>query len=336
MSIEKMQVVNFQRHRDLTVEFDERITTIIGDTDTGKSSLMRALRWLSSNRPAGDSFVRRGSDGAMVRARVDGQTIRRSRSGSDNVYALGKGEYRAFGSGVPEDVARLLKITELNFQGQHDAPFWFDLSPPELARQLNKIADLDSIDRVVAFLSSRERSLKAEAEVVEKRLVEAREGRKALDWVADADAALKSLEKRQGDLRKVDEEIASIEKLVREASDVAVVASRLLPDLTNLDELYDRLEKAKADEASLETVLLRAIEAQDFANRPIPDTSGLDDLWQRLGEAEREHGELDGLVTSIRATEGLVRERSLLLSASEKRLKKETGGRCPICGGELR
>lgn len=56
----KLRIQNFQAHKDTTIEFD-RITTIVGGpSDTGKSAVLRALKWVVKNEPKGTSFIRDG------------------------------------------------------------------------------------------------------------------------------------------------------------------------------------------------------------------------------------------------------------------------------------
>ena len=73
--LEKLRIINFQKHEDLTVSFDDRITTIVGPSDVGKSAVLRALRWVLTNQPDGSGFIREGEKNASVVLRVDGRTI---------------------------------------------------------------------------------------------------------------------------------------------------------------------------------------------------------------------------------------------------------------------
>ena len=73
--IDRVQILNFQRHGELKIVFDEQITTIVGPSDTGKSSVLRAIRWVAFNRPLGDGFIRFGENECVVRLWVDGRKI---------------------------------------------------------------------------------------------------------------------------------------------------------------------------------------------------------------------------------------------------------------------
>ena len=169
--LERIKIEGFQVHEKLDVVLDPQITTIVGETDAGKSSLIRAIRWLVLNKPRGEGFINFDMKQCFVRAKIDGTMFRRIKGGKANTYTLGKDKvFKAFGNDVPPEIQDLLSISDLNFQMQHDAPFWFSLSAAEVGRQLNKIVDLELIDRAATKLNGQVRSLRSEVNVIEKRL----------------------------------------------------------------------------------------------------------------------------------------------------------------------
>ncbi len=64
--------VRYQAHDPFALDFDPLVTVLIGPSDAGKSSLLRALRWLATNRPEGDSFVPWGGTKASAVLTLDG------------------------------------------------------------------------------------------------------------------------------------------------------------------------------------------------------------------------------------------------------------------------
>ena len=185
---EKLYIQNFQAHTKTKIEFDPGVTTIIGPSDVGKSAVLRALRWLCLNAPQGSAFIRHQTPGTAIKLIVDGQLITRKRTANENLYAINQEPpFKSFGFGVPEPIVSLLHVSDLNFQQQHDAPFWLSLSPAEVARQLNAIVNLSEIDRALAHSSKCVRDTAKETEVCLKRLKTARQDRDALEWVQEAE-----------------------------------------------------------------------------------------------------------------------------------------------------
>lgn len=252
--IESVLLKNFQRHEKLRVDFDPHLTVLTGPTDAGKSSVLRAIKWVCTNRPGGNSFARLESGGDVsVRLKVDGTTLRRSRDGGRNLYVLGGEEYRAFGTGVPDPVVGLLNVNDLNFQGQHDAAFFFSLPPGEVAKRLNAVVDLDLIDTTLANAAAEVRRARSGEELTKGRLEECTRKRDELSWIKEADADLKSLERIQEDTDAKRVRIAAVESLIvevrgldkerREASEMRKDALASLGKTEIVISLRERLER---------------------------------------------------------------------------------------------
>ena len=169
MKLKSIKLVNFQAHSELEVGFSPGITTIIGPTDQGKSAVLRALGWCCLNDIAGDEFIKQGSKKTSVHVTAqnkDGEESvigrTRSKGGAINKYEIEGEELKSFGQGTPQPVQDLLALGPINFQKQHDPPFWFCETAGEVSRQLNAVIDLTVIDSSLAYVSSlvRENQLK--------------------------------------------------------------------------------------------------------------------------------------------------------------------------------
>jgi exonuclease SbcC len=179
----RLKIKNFQPHEVLEVELDPLVTVFVGATDKGKSSVLRSLRWLSLNDPQGEAFIRWGSVSALARLEVDGRVVIRKRGGGVNLYSLDGDKFKSFGTKVPDPIAELLNVDEVNFAGQLDAPFWFLLSPPQVSRELNAIVNLSAIDSALSNVAAAVRQAKSEVEIVEAHLREAKAESKRLESV---------------------------------------------------------------------------------------------------------------------------------------------------------
>ncbi len=81
---------NFQSHKYSIVEFNEGLNVIVGPSDTGKSAIIRGIKWALYNEPAGDYFIREGGerDCTVTLEFSDNTKVKRYRSKSKNVYIL--------------------------------------------------------------------------------------------------------------------------------------------------------------------------------------------------------------------------------------------------------
>ena len=336
--IEKLLLENFQRHERLDVKLDRGITTLVGPSDAGKSAVIRALRWLALNRPRGDSFVMFGRDFARVRVKTDGKVAVRERGKKLNGYRLDKAEFRAFRDDVPQSIAALLGLSDLNFQGQHDAPFWFGLSPPELARKLNEVVDLELIDRVAERLASRLRSVRAEAEVVDRRLEQAKQGLKELAFVPVAAKDLKWLEELKRRSDHLVEKFTDLNGMVREANKWTEEQGRKrkLSGLGQEASLAGGIVVGLSRKVGLLRELIDDIDAEKAkASGSLPGLSELRRSESVGVKIAKEASQLAGAIITVRTTRDNLRKLLDELAAAEEKLKKETGGRCPLCGGPM-
>ena len=77
--LESLDITNFQKHSTYHIDFDPYLTVLVGPTNIGKSSLLRAIRWCMLNTPSGDSFIKQGESFTSVKLKVDNHTIERKR-----------------------------------------------------------------------------------------------------------------------------------------------------------------------------------------------------------------------------------------------------------------
>jgi chromosome segregation ATPase len=206
MPVEFAHAENFQRHENRTITFDPRLTTFIGQTDAGKSSMLRLLRWVALNTPDGDAFIRIGSKGAIGTVRIDGHEIRRVRmANGTNEYYLDGEKFVAFGTGVPQKIQDVLKLSRLNFVGQKEPDYWFSQSPSEVSRQLNAIVDLGVIDETNENIGKIIWQCQEAVRTSMARLKDSKEKRDALAWVDAADQQLKAVEQVEIDRQRISE-----------------------------------------------------------------------------------------------------------------------------------
>lgn len=293
--IESLSIRDFQCHHHLRIDFDERITTIVGRTDSGKSSILRAFKWVCTNRPAGDGFVQRGSQTpCKVTLRADEAAIIRIRGEGRNLYKLDGHVFKSFGAGVPEELVSLLALGPENFAGQHDFPFWFMLSPGEVSRELNSIVNLGLIDSTLANLATELRKARARIEVSEERLKEATERTTRLSWVREADADLSRLEEQEESL---EEKRGRIERL-----------GRLLSDLGRLSSAARKAESV------------------------LPLAQRVEELWEKKMNDLKELEKLGDLLERLISAQEDIEKMTKLRMEFEKEIKELVKDGCPICG----
>ncbi len=237
---------NFQRHKKRVLRFDKRVTVIVGSTDRGKSSIIRALRWVSLNAgPA--NIVRWGADKAVVSLKVGKSTVTRRKGGS-NTYVLDGKKFKAFGTEVPPEIEGVLGMSDINFQRQHSAAFWFSETSGTISKRLNEIVNLGVIDSSLKKVATELRTLKTSVGISRDRLATAKDTRRELRFVKELEAELAELEKLWQDFCEAGNEHTALEEWVNKAREQKRAVGVEVPSLVEAEQAKE------AFEASLENL----------------------------------------------------------------------------------
>lgn len=256
--LEKLLVWNFQKHEYREVNFDPFITTFVGKSSSGKSSLLRALRWVLINKPNNDSFISFNQEYSKVKLFLDSHSLVRKRGKSSNLYILDKKKFSSFGTSVPEEISNLVNVGEVNFQRQLDPYWFFALSPGEIAKELNSIINLGLIDKTLFNLSSELRKAKSVVALSEERLTRARVLKEELSWVEQANLDLEKLEKKEAEIDDLSKRASTLEDIVtrlRGASEVRERCKGALEAILGVLERAGSLQKEKERIDSLESLI---------------------------------------------------------------------------------
>ena len=189
--IDLLEIENFQSHQLSEFEFTPGVNVIMGTSNSGKSAVIRALRWMISNQPRGDSFrshwCKKKENTAATIVKYDGTVISRQRNSTTNKYTLAASaededmSFEALRANVPEEIQTSLNLTEINIQSQFNPYFLISDTPGEVAKVLNKHTGLEIIDKVLKAATgnllkiSNKISVLTEQEEKQKKTVESYE-----------------------------------------------------------------------------------------------------------------------------------------------------------------
>jgi DNA repair ATPase RecN len=167
--ISSIKISGFQSHKDTTLALSPGVNFLLGQSDSGKSAIIRALLWVFQNRPGGDSFVSTFANEARVEVVVDGHTVVRLRNKTTNCYSLDGLVFNAIGTDVPKEILDVLNVGNENVNRQLDAPYLLSMSPGETASHFNAIANLTKIDTGTQKVNSSIRELTADIKYKESQ-----------------------------------------------------------------------------------------------------------------------------------------------------------------------
>ncbi len=297
--IKSVCVKNFQSHADnSTLTLAPGVNVVVGQSDSGKTAIIRALKWLATNRPLGNAFKSlNGKGDTTVKVELDDDVVIHE-PGTYVLESRGKrDEWNAIGTGVPETVTQMLNLSDLSWQDQMDAPFLLSASAGEVARTLNDVADLDRIDTALSNINGMLRTNRME--------------------MTEAVRAKQSTDLELADYRSLDRLIAE--------------AERLLKLETKLDYLNERVELA--DELIKERKVLDAKAERQID--PGPAEEMLDLLMDFVGqrkEEEARHSTARMMRHELLAAEAKLAENTKTIERLEKKWQDEFPDQCPLCG----
>jgi exonuclease SbcC len=159
-----LKLINFEAHKNTKICFSKRKTVIVGDNDTGKTSIFVAWIWLNTNRPRGKTFIREGAKFCKVVAGYDSFIIERELSSKVNCYRIIKKdkiqEFNVIKDSVPLEIQELLKFDENSFQSQSEAAFFILKPAGQIAQLINKVTGIENIQKVIVEINRRIRENK--------------------------------------------------------------------------------------------------------------------------------------------------------------------------------
>lgn len=334
--IRYVELLNWQKHRRLRIDFDP-ITTFVGPSDSGKSAILRALRYVCLNKIGVRKFCTWGTEKARVRLGLEkGVVVSRQRGpGATNTYRLGKRTFKAFGAQPPAEVAAVLNVDELSFHRQIESPFWFTTSAGEVSKNLNKIVDLGSIDTTLHNLSAELRKTSAEVVFTDERLTIATGALVDLRWARKADRDLRRVEREQA--ANVEEAVRAsrlgllVDEALR-ARDLSRTLRRACRDLEKVLRLAETAHQVGEDVLGLQVAVADLREAQAAVEAPVPDLGPVERRARNLITLEERTKALRALVYRARLAQETIKECASAHKKIGDRLYREMGEKCPLCG----
>jgi len=267
MKIKNLQLKNFQKHSELSLDLKDNVNIIYGKSDAGKSCIRRAIEWcLFSESISG--IRKEGSKQTSVLIEFDnGIELERIKSASINRYILRKdGEekvYDAIGRSMPEEIVDIINMKpitiddqeiNLNISRQLDSPFLLGkvYSGSFRMKLFNKLTGNDLLDKVLKSFSKDLRQInideknyieqleedRAKLETIEK---EYETKQKTYDII---NHKFQKIKKKQERLDKLNDLLQNITELRRAILDVDTELDNIQDiDINKVEELKSKIHR---------------------------------------------------------------------------------------------
>ncbi|MBU5669058.1 AAA family ATPase [Peptoniphilus sp. MSJ-1] len=263
--IDKIELHNFQSHKDTVIEFDRGLNVILGNSDSGKTAILRAIKWALYNEPRGDYFIRQGEKNVSVKITFsNGAVVERSKTPSKNAYYLQKpsGEemrFEGFGTEVPKEIVEITNMyktvldssntkTILNISEQLDGPFLLNEQPSVRASAIGRLIGVNYIDDALREVVRDNKRINQDIDLLNKQKEGYKEKLKSFEYIKDYKDSYSKILNIRNEISKLSDKLDKLKNLndrYKENRDNISKTEVLHNNLKSIDEvekLYSNLE----------------------------------------------------------------------------------------------
>lgn len=348
--IERIKIENFQSHKKTELEFDKGVNVIIGQSDSGKTAVFRALKWAVQNRPLGDAFRSRWGGDTSVVLQTDDYRVTRHKGKADH-YLLERNdhdskatEFKAFGTSTPEEIVDALNLSDLNIQGQMDSSFLLSNNPGEVARHFNKVAGIDQIDHGLKNVEKWVREINQNIKTLESDIEEKKEALEDFEYLDKMEIELEVLEttetkrnqlhNKAGNLSKLIDGIEMVGAEIKEKSAIIPagdLVDLILKDLSERKDRYNDYHRLKNLGKSIVAVDKQIQDHHELISIE-PHIDGVLDLLKKSKSKTEYSMHLSGLINSIESLEDQITQKKEEIDQLEVDWHENMPETCPLCG----
>lgn len=226
--IQKVRIKNLQSHKDSLIEFHKGVNVIVGDTDSGKSAIIRSLDKVVNNKLPSKNILSNWGGVLSVELTVDDTSLILKHDKRDS-YILNGTKFAAVGNAVPDEIKNLINLDEINMQAQIDSFFLLNETPGYVATYLNKIANLEQID-------STNKSIKKELNETKRNIEHEKKDLQAKEVELVAYDYLPSLADAIVEIIKLEEVKRNIELQITKTELQISILTNLINTLTKIEK----------------------------------------------------------------------------------------------------
>lgn len=262
--ISQVSIRNFQSLKKVDLELGP-FTVIVGNSATGKSAFIRALKAVASN-VRGTSLVTSGESALSVSVQSETWKITLDKGLSTNSYRVcdistgTEKEYTKLAGEVPGDVTGLLGIEpvvdgrSVNFAGERDQPYLLDESGQQVAKVLGDLTNVSTILEAIREANRRRNAQNASVKVWTTDLAVLQGRLPKFASLPSKRALLGSLENTIAEAEELSSQIAELSDIVSSLDKTEALFSKSLPDIpdsANMTKLFTEMQELVSTAKSL-------------------------------------------------------------------------------------
>jgi exonuclease SbcC len=351
--IKKIEIFNFQSHKNSILEFTPGLNIINGPSHNGKSAIIRALKWCLQNKPRGDSFkshFANKKDPVKVSITFDNGVVVTREKGKENIYRITKNnsetEYKALGVDVPNEVQEVINMNNINLQSQGDNHFMVSDRPGARAKALNKIVGLEVIDSSIKKSNAVVNKYKSSLSLLTDEIKSNTESLKQFDNVENIEKLIKFIDFKYATLattRTAESSLVDlIEKIEKTEKEIETVTYWLDVEyeFNKVNKQLKEINRIKSEKKQLSKLIDEILVNQntisdnkDFLNIE-NEMLNIENLLEQLKIKNSKIFNIQNLISDISYQISFKRVCEKIIKQSIMELNKI--GACPVCGQEIK
>ena len=262
--IKKVIIENFQSHKYTELNFSKGFNVLVGESRQGKSAILRALRWVYENKPAGKSIIKRGEKEARVTVYLANGTIVsrfiQSASNGKNGFKIvfSDGSEREGNTKLLPEVQNALGFNDfiidkdltipLNFMKQGES--WFLIgnkyTSVERAKIIGAIKDTHFADAVKRDLEKENSKLTTEINNSKKKLEKIDQSLEKFDYLVSLEEQIELFSKKVNSIDKKRQTIEKIKEItlqIAQTNDKIKESDLIIHETNNLNGIRSSLTR---------------------------------------------------------------------------------------------
>lgn len=264
VTLDKLTIENFMCYDSIEVDFSKGTTAFIGRSGNGKSTILRAIKWLYYDEPSGSDFIQTGQTRATVTGEFsNGYKLTRSRTNSSTgTYIItdpkgNKKTLKNFSHDFPVEVLNVHQTPkvdlfnngpeDLSFSNQLDQHFLITTSGGNIATAIGNLAHTNSIDKAIKEVKRKISNQNSEVKGFQKRIDEKKEELENFETLDNLQKNIDILDRLMNEKKNYEETIEDNHNLIdsiAESIDLIDELKEKLSNIPNLDLIVKKHEES--------------------------------------------------------------------------------------------
>lgn len=317
--IKNVELINFQSHNHTEIEFDRGLNVILGNSDAGKTAILRAIKWALFNEPKGDYFIRQGERDVSVKVTFsNGVVVERSRTPSKNSYYLLDAEgqemrFEGFGLDIPKEITDAIQMYKvsldnsnnkviLNIAEQLDGPFLLNDQASMRASAIGRLIGVNYVDDALRTVVRDNKRINQEIDNLRASKDEVKEQLKEFDYLKDYKDKFQKLSHIRDKIKELNQRLNLVSSLKEQYDQCNFELEKInnllenFKNLNNIDSIIPIIEGNLIKRNTYESYIARLNRTESEVlniSNTLNNLKNIDSIYEKAKDIEIKERKLD-------------------------------------------